>query len=226
MIHVLRYDWAETPWYHSNNHCHNQQRSGRVPMVWGWRRNIDYPMHIPGGSNTVLIFNEPNFHAQANLAAADAARIWKNEIQPKLNGKTLVGPAAALCGSKTQCYDNSYEWFTEFFQHCSGCHVDYIATHAYFCNADQTMDMLQRLWNMFHKPIWLTEFACPQSYSVDQQLNYMKAVLPRLEAANYVAKYAWFTTRTKGDGWITSAASLLDQHSSTLTRLGQYYNNF
>ena len=195
-------------------------------MIWGWRTKIDHPIWIPGEFNNVLVFNEPNFYKQANLSAAYAARLWKTEIQPNLNGKTLVGPGAAPCGSKTQCYDNSFEWFTEFFQHCSDCHVDYIATHAYWCTADQTMHYLERLWNMFHKPIWLTEFACPQTNSVDKQLNYMKAVLPRLEAANYVAKYAWFTTRYKGDGWVMSSASLLDQHSSTLTRLGQYYNNF
>ena len=34
--------------------------------------------------------------------------------------------------------------------------------------------------------IWLTEFSCPQRHSVTEQLNYMKAVLPRLEAASYV----------------------------------------
>ena len=59
-----------------------------------------------------------------------------------------------------------------------------------------------------------------------EQLNYMKAVLPRLEAASYVAKYSWFATRFRGDGWVPSEASLLEQGSSTLTELGRYYMSF
>jgi len=104
--------------------------------------------------------------------------------------------------------------------------VDYLATHGYWCDANTMMHYLQDLWNRFHKKIWLTEFSCPQKHSVHEQLAYMKAVLPRLEAADYVYRYAWFTSRFHGDGWIPQEASLLNQGSSSLTELGQYYVNF
>jgi hypothetical protein len=79
-------------------------------------------------------------------------------------------------------------------------------------------------WDRFHKPIWLTEFACPQKNSVNDQLHYMRSLLPRLEAASYVYRYAWFVSRTHGDGWIYPAANLLDMNGPHLTTLGHYYN--
>ena len=222
-----RYDWQETAWYHRKNHCTNvTQRSGRVPMIWGWRHINDYPIHVPDDAQTVLIFNEPNFYKQANLSAADAARLWKTEIQPKLAGKTLVGPTAAPCSTSSKCYGDVDEWFLDFFKHCQHCQIDYIATHLYYCNADQTMAKLQHLWNLFQKPIWLTEFACPHSHSVSTQLAYMKAILPRLEAAHFVAKYSWYASRHRDNCFTTEEISLLHHDSSTLNTLGNYYNNF
>ena len=195
-------------------------------MIWGWRHINDYPIHVPDNAQTVLIFNEPNFYKQANLSAADAARLWKTEIQPKLAGKTLVGPTAAPCSSSSKCYGDVDEWFLDFFKHCKHCQIDYIATHLYYCNADQTMAKLQHLWNLFRKPIWLTEFACPHSHSVSTQLAYMKDILPRLEAAHFVAKYSWYASRHRDNGFTTAEISLLHHDSSTLNTLGNYYNNF
>ncbi|KAK7109980.1 uncharacterized protein [Littorina saxatilis] len=213
------YDWAQTPNYHSG--CHRQLLANRVPMVWGWGAGV----HVPNDAHYVLGFNEPNFHAQSNMSPQDAARHWR-ELQQQTGNKVLVSPAAAPCGDHNMCYSNGVDWFAQFFQACPDCKVDYLATHGYWCDANIMMHYLEDLWNRFHKKIWLTEFSCPQKHSVSDQLNYMKAVLPRLEAASYVYRYSWFATRFRGDGWIPREASLLEQDSSTLTELGRYYMNF
>nr|KAG5707667.1 hypothetical protein BaRGS_031049 [Batillaria attramentaria] len=83
-----------------------------------------------------------------------------------------------------------------------GCRVDYIATHIYQCNADREMAFLEKLYHKYNKKIWVTEFACPRHDSLQAQMNYMKAILPRLEAAPFVVRYAWFITRWKGDWFI------------------------
>ncbi|XP_046551146.1 alkali-sensitive linkage protein 1-like [Haliotis rubra] len=216
------YDWFEQPTYQHN--C-KQNKAGRVPMIWGWRQNVDFPLHIPSNAHYILGFNEPNFSIQANLSPQLAADHWRL-IERAGQGKLLVSPAAAPCSGNPICNYDGIQWFEEFFRHCAGCKVDYIATHAYWCSADTTMNYLQTLYNKFHKKIWLTEFACPSHNSVQDQLNYMKAILPRLEAASYVSRYAWFASRWAGDSFVTQASSLLDQSTSTLTSLGKYYNNF
>ncbi|KAK7482016.1 hypothetical protein BaRGS_00026708, partial [Batillaria attramentaria] len=227
-FHALRgiswwYDWGQTPYYH--NGCGEALLPGRVPMVWGWRNGIDLPLNIPHDATAILGFNEPNFHPQSNISPQAAAQHWR-ELQNKVGaGRVLVSPSPAPCGGSI-CMSNTDQWFREFFAACHDCRVDYIATHAYWCDPDITMHYLEGLWNEFHKQIWLTEFSCPQKNSVAEQLAYMRALLPRLESAHYVAKYSWFASRFHGDGWAVSATSLLDQHSSTLTQLGHYYVNF
>ncbi|CAG2200720.1 unnamed protein product [Mytilus edulis] len=214
------YDWHESPWQHSTKHCSSSVKSGYVPMVWAWRHNIDEPVHLQHNTHYVLGFNEPNFRQQANMSPQDAATHWKS-LESIAHGRKLVSPAVAPGG-----YLDPVVWLEQFFSHCHGCQVDYIATHAYWCNADITMNFLKKLWDRFHKPIWLTEFACPQKNSVNDQLNYMKAILPRLESASYVYRYSWFVSRTHGDGWVFPAASLLDENGPHLSTLGHYYNNF
>ena len=152
-------------------------------MVWGW--NPKYPLAVPSDTPAILGFNEPNFHSQADLTAKEAASHWP-EIERHSHGRPLVSPAASPCSSKSKCIGNSFEWFDDFFRLCHGCRVDYLATHAYYCNADTTMDYLQKLYTRYGKKIWLTEFSCPRTMDYGHQLDYMKAILPRLEAADFV----------------------------------------
>ncbi|VDI27440.1 Hypothetical predicted protein [Mytilus galloprovincialis] len=216
------YDWHMSPWEHHKLNCSNTIKSGYVPMVWGIRPHVDTPVYILDQAHYVLGFNEPNFPQQSNISPQDAATHWKT-IENKAHGKVLVAPAVAPC---THCNMNPFEWLDQFFQHCNGCKVDHISTHAYWCHADQIMNYLKQLWDRYHKPIWLTEFACQYSTSTTTQLHFMKEILPKLEAATYVFRYSWFNSRRTGNAHTTKAVSLLHQHSPTLTTLGQYYNNF
>jgi len=221
-IAFFRYDWRIKPIEHQLKHCTTKTKSGYVPLVWGNGQYADVSFNLSDHTRYLLGFNEPNHANQANMSPRTAASFWKS-IESKAHGKVLVSPSAAPCGN---CKYNTIQWLDEFFRHCNGCRVDHIATHAYWCNADQTMHFLKQIWDRYHKPIWLTEFACPKTHSVNTQMQYMKDLLPKLESASYIYRYAWFVSRTSGDSWITSSASLLHQHSTQLTTLGHYYNNF
>jgi len=84
--------------------------------------------------------------------------------------------------------------------------------------------------------VWLTEFACSNTRDPDVALQYMKDILPLLEAADSVWKYSWFVSRfrtgntnTTDLGWyLDKANSLLEVSSEVpiLTPLGLYYNSF
>ncbi|KAH3741718.1 uncharacterized protein LOC127851388 [Dreissena polymorpha] len=212
------YDWGQN--YDQFKHAcphHQSPMPQFVPMVWG--RKFAWNIQIPGGSQFVLGFNEPDHGEQAKMSPEEAARLWRN-IERAAPGVALVAPAPAL---------HNFEWLDPFFQHCQGCRIDYVAAHTYFCSADETMNYLERLWNRYHKRIWLTEFACAKTGDIWGQYWLMKTLLPRLEAAHYVFRYSWFMGRLKRDepnGWIRQSASLFEAHSSTLTMIGRFYNDF
>lgn len=191
-------------------------------MVWGWRPHIDTPIHILPQAKYVLGFNEPNIESQSKMSPKQAAKHWK-KIQKMSHGKILVSPAVAPCAT---CQFDPFQWLDKFFKLCRKCRVDHIATHSYRCDANVTMDYLQQIWNRYKKPIWLTEFACPQDKSADDQLQFMKAILPRLESASYVFRYSWFVSRNTENLFTTKAVSLLHQNSQEMTTLGKYYNDF
>ncbi len=75
------------------------------------------------------------------VCPSEAAEAWK-VIQARADRQhqLLVGPAAIRCHSD-HCTMDGVQWYHEFFQHCKGCRVDYIATHGYWCTADTTISL-------------------------------------------------------------------------------------
>ncbi|XP_053376438.1 coadhesin-like [Mercenaria mercenaria] len=194
-----------------------------VPMIWGKKSNTS----IPDIAKYLLGFNEPNHINQANMTATEAANYWVSQIKPlKINGlPKLASPSAAPCGKN--CVDDRDTWFKDFFNKCKDCEIDYLATHTYMCNANQVMRHLERLHANYSLPIWLTEFACGDETDETLMLNFMKEVLPRLEAAPFVYRYSWYKARITKDHYVKKAASLLDPlRTSNLTPLGIFYNGF
>ncbi len=79
---------------------------------------------------------------------------------------------------------------------------------------------------MYHKPIWITEFALsgvPDWTKQTRQsaINYMKIVLPELDKRDYVERYSWFSF-SKSD-FKNSGSALLDTYTGKLTGLGKLY---
>ena len=182
---MIRYDWQqETKHYITWYHCNEMwgHRWNYVPMI---NRVNNETFHLENHTNSgfILGYNEPNHIEQANVTGREAAAHWP-EIESVAAGQKLVSPAASPCGGN--CHGDALEWFDEFFHHCNGCRVDYIATHIYKCNATQVMDYLKQVYDRYGKKIWLTEFACPHTHSAARQLTFMKEVLPLLESAQYV----------------------------------------
>jgi len=212
------YNWGtRDPQKDSNCKGHNIP-SGFVPMIWTKKQH--YPKL--DGYDTVLGFNEPNHSDQANMSPEDAAYHWKR-FQAAYPDKKLVSPAAAPPGVT--------KWFDRFFKACQGCRVDYLATHLYSGNAAYDKKFLEDLYQRYGKKIWLTEFAKPSTFSSKDELNYMKEILPYLEASDHIYRYSWFVHRFthhgSGHGWfLDRAISLMKNDRSELTELGRYYNDF
>ncbi|WAR27944.1 ASL1-like protein [Mya arenaria] len=157
-------------------------------MAWKSKWNNHTHMNFTSQAKYILGFNEPDQAEQANMTPETVAGLWP-DIERNSNGRPLVSPAPA---------HHDFKWLDEFFRLCNNCRVDYIAAHAYNCDANHIMTYLQRMHNRYHKKIWLTE-------------------------------YSWFMARMLrifGGGFMDPSAALLHNETSTLTRLGHFYNNF
>jgi len=189
-----------------------------VPMLWG---SGSLSATLPSGSQYLLTFNEPNFKAQANLTAAQAASYWPT-LENKAAGLPIVGPGMNFCGPADQCNGTDpYQYLTDFFAACTGCEVDYVAVHWYNCDLPSLKDYLEPGGNLagfeqFGKPIWLTEFSCDGSASASDQEAYMRAAIPYLEGNPKVFRYSWFSANPIPN------AKLINSDGSP-TALGQVY---
>ena len=57
------------------------------------------------------------------------------------------------------------------------------------------MGHLEDLYNRYGLKIWLTEFAVCCTHDQEEVINFAKEIIPKLEAAEYVHRYSWFSTR-------------------------------
>lgn len=138
----------------------------------------------------------------------------------KWPGSLLVSPATS---------GNGGEWLGQFFTACStlygptGCNISFVAVHDYSCHASKTLEYLSQIYNMFKLPVWLTEFSCgdnEQKRPTHDQLGFMKEVLPMLDNASYVYRYAWMSARSELRGLVADTGP---GGQAELTELGQVY---
>jgi hypothetical protein len=189
-----------------------------VPMTWG-KADVDKP--VPAGAKFLLTFNEPNFHAQSNLTAQEAANAWPM-IEAKAAHVPIVGPGMNFCGPAENCNGTSpYQYLKDFFAACTDCQVDFVAVHWYNCDLPSLKDYLEPGGNLegfeqFGKPIWLTEFSCNGDASVADQEAFMREAIPYLESNPHVFRYSWFSA-----GPIPNAKLMNDDGSPNA--LGEVY---
>ena len=71
----------------------------------------------------------------------------------------------------------------------------------------------------YNLSIWLTEFACDHTKTMQEQISYMKQAIPKLEQNDLVFRYSWFNSRD------THSSSLLidNDTKSQLSAVGMQY---
>lgn len=195
-----------------------------VPMQWGGgSKASSIEKALRSDAKYLLGYNEPNFFAQANLSAQQAAADWPVlEGVAKARGLKLVSPAVNFCGDDKSgtgdCHDTSpVGYLQDFFAACSGCQVDYVAVHWYNCDG-ASLEWYLDLFKPFNRPVWLTEIACAYDgdTSVAGQEKYMREAVPILEARTDVFRYSWFSGDPLPNARLLSA-------DGSLTELGKVY---
>jgi hypothetical protein len=205
------------------------QHAEFVSMFWGKANvtdaNIAYvkKMKDSGLIKYVLGFNEPDLGDQSNMTVDEALALW-----PKLEtiGLPLGSPAAAW---PTQ------QWIYDFMDKAIAQkrRVDFICVHMYV-GLDDThfVGVLTDLYNKYHLPIWITEFATVDNdantieanrYTPEQVLAFMQRLLPQLEAMPFIQRYSWFSGSPTSTRLWPSALVAAD---GSLTALGKWYADF
>lgn len=200
-----------------------------VPMFWSKANvtdaNIAYVKQLKdqGRAKYVLGFNEPDLADQSNMTVQDALALWP---QLETIGLPLGSPAASW---------PTRQWIYDFMDQAIAQkrRVDFICVHMYVGTDDVAfINVLQDLYNKYHKPIWITEFAtvsdkattmAENPFTPDMVLAFMQRLLPKLEALDFVQRYSWFSgSPTSSRLW---PSSLVDANGN-LTKLGKWYSEF
>ncbi|MFC0556723.1 sigma-70 family RNA polymerase sigma factor [Planotetraspora thailandica] len=189
-------------WYYTWSTTHNGVTTPKtakfVPMIWGADSvNSTALAQAKAAGPYLLGFNEPDMGSQSNMSADKALSLW-----PKLMsaGKVLGSPAVAYGG------DTPGGWLDKFMKgaKAKGYRVDFITLHWYggdFNSTRATSQLkgyLQAVYNRYHKPIWLTEYALidfsngTRFPSDAQQAAFVKSSTKMLAGLPYVQRYAWF----------------------------------
>ena len=172
-----------------------------VPMIWG-TGSVTSATLAQAKENTscgcVLGFNEPDNSGQANMTPAQALALWP---QLEATGLQLGSPSVASGGA------TSGGWLDQFMTGAqkAGYRVNFITLHWYgsdFNTSDavsQLQSYIEAVYNTYHLPIWLTEFALisfangGETYpSETQQAAFLTAATTMLDSLPYVQRYAWF----------------------------------
>jgi hypothetical protein len=200
-----------------------------VSMFWGaddvTTNNIATVKKLKddGKIKYILGFNEPNNSGQSKMTVPQALKLW-----PQLEsiGLPLGSPAADWPTNK---------WIYDFLDSCKiqNKRVDFIAVHIYnSLDENIYLNTIKEVYNKYKLPIWITEFApadwgaktmAENPYSPAQVLAFMKSILPKLEALDYVKRYSWFSGDPKSPQMWSSA--LIDVNGN-LTELGKWYASY
>lgn len=186
-------------WYYTWAVQHNGVTGpGFVPMIWGGNSvDANSLSQAKAAGPYLLSFNEPDMAQQSNMTVDQALSLW-----PKLEatGKVLGSPAVAYGG------DTAGGWLDRFMTGAKqrNYRVDFIALHWYggdFTTPNavaQLKSYVTAVYNRYHKPIWLTEFALIDfsngtRFPTDQQqAAFVTASTKMLDALPWLQRYAWF----------------------------------
>jgi hypothetical protein len=162
-----------------------------VPMQWGtWNADVNVEtLKTKPDVTHFLAFNEPDGKEQANMTMDQILNLWPKLMQ---TGLRLGSPAFVRTDSLYKFMDKAL---------AKGYRVDFMCLHSYEKRTgDNYVNTIYKpLWDKYHIPIWITEFAYGAPWNTtasDNMLSYIngnKDFTLKMDAAPFVERYALFT---------------------------------
>ena len=255
------YNWATEAFNNSID-----EGVDHIPMMWGGGEdNLEMMKSFSTDSNYILGFNEPDIQSQANMNFWDAIPIWKEYISPLKIRKCSPAPAAPggdsawlqrFMNGDYICLNNflndgSWGLYHDYLDEASktwvagiGEEIDSVVLHYYMDRIDLNglKNAVQKLWDTYHKPIWITETgvfgkkgtSTDYSYEIPEKrqemAEYLTGIVEYLDKVPYVERYCWFPYNVDSKNEIddydgSGATAMFDYDTGAYTELGRMYCN-
>ncbi|NME70587.1 glycosyl hydrolase [Flammeovirga aprica] len=200
-----------------------------VPMLWG-RNDVAGKVEklkvlaAEGKIKYLLGFNEPDKEDQSHMSVEEAIELW-----PLLEtvGVPLGSPAPASMSSG---------WLDDFMSQANakGLRVDFICMHRYTDSIDPNkwMEAFQTAHTKWGLPVWITEMGLadwtatsPETNrrTKEQAFDLMEALLPMMDQASYIERYAWFDGGRAKNQAALHISTIYESNTDMLTNLGKLY---
>ena len=215
----------------------------RATTVSGVNAQIDRILAVEENFGTevrfVLGFNEPERpDPQANMSVELALQIWEI-ITERFEGTDIQLVSPAVSGGA-----GIRDWLEPFMDEVqrrnndadptNDLRVDAIAIHNYSVSgkpvgqANALMNTINRLYEDYGRPIWITEFAAvdfsgatPVQEKIQFNEEFLDFLIPRLESRDHVARYGWWQFSIAGNAY--SPLSSVNNGVFTPTDIGHFY---
>ena len=210
------YDWGALD--------HSTPTREYAMMAWG-RSAANNPSRVDAyiEKDTVthlLSFNEPDNATQSNIPYTEAVSLHK-----------LLLRTGYRMGSPAPEEGNADKWLLNFMNKAEQdtVKVDFIALHWYdwgnWTSTHNTSpnpanvfnrfkNYLTRIYNLYKKPIWITEFNANRNTTPETHARFMELALPWLDAQPFIERYAYFFPPT-----------VPAMENDTLTEVGRIYRD-
>lgn len=216
------YTWGTSPFSYTT-----YKYAEFVPMIWGTGNNGAIPSVKAKNYKYVLGYNEPDMvgNGGSNINVNTAINNWGLFDGV---GQYVGSPAPAYCPA----WDNG-SWFRTFMDGVDHDTIDFIPLHCYYgkyggaAGANSFLnDVVDKSYEMYHKPIWITEFAVSgwgySNASARKSMEeFMYTVIDGLNERDYVERYSWFSFNTTDES--NGASALWTNATGELTDLGNIY---
>ena len=206
-----------------------------VPMIWGNGGEGNISSIASDGYKYLLAYNEPDMGGDvggSNIAVDTAVANWPKFTQ--YDSYYLGAPAPALSPSWGTGTDGGY-WFRSFMEQVNHDTIDFIPLHCYYgqyggaAGAQAFLsEVVDKTYEMYHKPIWVTEFAV-SGWGYDTEWarksveEFISTAIKGLNERPYVERYSWFSFDTTDNN--NGASALWTDATGELTDLGKIYVN-
>lgn len=180
------------------------------------------------GYKYLLGYNEPDLAIESNISSSIAASRFRYYFMPNKGNLRIASPAISTASAVFES-----KWWSPYWNALNAnekANTSVIAVHKYYeyYNADtayEFLELIDKTYETYKKPIWVTEFALWRWKLTDKDAaktnEFLRIVCKGLNERSYVERYSWFSTNV--DNASASSSALFNYATGELTNLGKVY---